>query len=421
MKKVGVISLGCAKNLVDTEKLLYKLKEGGAFLVSDPEDADVLVINTCGFIEPAKRESIESILEFAENKKVIVMGCLVQRYKEELSKEIPEVTAYFGTESWDQVVEFLNLKVTNQERRILTTPKSYAYLKIAEGCNRLCSFCAIPSIRGRHRSSPLESILSEAKDLVSQGVKELCIVSQDTTYYGRDLYGKDYFLKLLEELEKIQGLEWIRIMYMYPSEISDSLIDYIKNSKKVLPYFDMPLQHVSNKVLKSMRRGYTKEYILELLQKIHSHLPNAIVRTTFIVGYPEEGEKEFMELLDFVKEGYIHWLGAFIYYQEEGTHAYALGDPIPKKEKRERLKALLKAQKDVWKSKKKEFLGKEVKVLIDGYDKDTNLVPIGRTYMQAPEVDSVVYIDSERYLKPGDMVLGKVTRIKGYDFVVRVE
>ncbi|MEJ7555254.1 MAG: 30S ribosomal protein S12 methylthiotransferase RimO, partial [Aquificaceae bacterium] len=288
MMKVGVISLGCAKNLVDTEVLLGKLKEGGAKLVNDPKKADVIVINTCGFIEPAKREAIETILEFVEDKKVIVMGCLVQRYKEELQKEIPEVLAYFGTESWDSVVEFLGLEKKEKTQRVLTTPKSYAYLKIAEGCNRLCSFCAIPLIRGKHRSRPIEEILEEARYLASQGVKELCIVSQDTTYYGRDLYGKGYLIKLLSELERVEGIRWIRLLYLYPTEIEDDLLDYMQSSEKVLPYFDMPLQHISSKVLRSMRRGYEEGFVRGLIEKVRTKLPQAVLRTTFIVGYPTE-------------------------------------------------------------------------------------------------------------------------------------
>ena len=417
--KVGVINLGCAKNLVDTERLLWKIKEGGAQIVQDASSADVIIINTCGFIEPAKMESIQTILEFAQDKKVIAMGCLVQRYKDELQKEIPEVFAYFGTESWDQIVDFLGLKKSSENKRVLTTPKSYAYLKIAEGCNRLCSFCSIPSIRGKYRSVPIEALIQEAKDLSEQGIKELCIVSQDTTYYGRDIYGKGYLVKLLEELEKIEGVEWIRLLYLYPSEIDDDLIDYVKNSQKVLPYFDMPLQHVSDKVLRSMRRGYTKAQIMKLLEKIYYKIPNAILRTTFIVGYPGEGSREFKELADFVGEGYFHWVGVFPYYQEEGTHAYPLGDPVSKKEKERRASEIYSVQSEVWNRKSQELIGKELKVLIDGYDEELSIVPVGRSYMQAPEVDSIVYVEADRELKPGNIVMGKVVDVKGYDLLLR--
>ncbi len=419
--KVSVISLGCVKNLVDTERLLFKLKEGGARLTWNHQEADVIVINTCGFIEPAKMESIQTILEFAQDKKVIAVGCLVQRYKEELQREIPEVMAYFGTESWNEVVEFLDLKRTQEDKRLLSTPKSYAYLKIAEGCNRLCSFCAIPSIRGRYKSLPMERIIEEAKELASQDVKELCIVSQDTTYYGRDLYGKGYFIHLLQELEKIEGIEWIRLLYLYPSEVDKDLILYIKDSEKVLPYLDIPLQHVSDKVLRSMRRGYTKRYILELLDYIYKHLPHAVLRTTFIVGYPEETQRDYEELLSFVEQGYFHWEGAFPYYREEGTPAFDLGDPVPEKEKSKRLRELLKAQRRVWNKRRKALIGKEVKVLIDGYDQELGIVPVGRTYMQAPEVDSLTYVEANTELKPRDMVVGRIEKVRGYELLVRVK
>lgn len=415
MMKIGVISLGCAKNLVDTEVLLGKLRAGGAKLVNDPKKADVIVINTCGFIDPAKQEAIETILEFVDKKKVIVMGCLVQRYKEELQKEIPEVMAYFGTESWDHIVEFLGLKPTEETKRIITTPKSYAYLKIAEGCNRLCSFCAIPNIRGKHRSRPLEDIIREAKELAEEGIRELCVVSQDTTYYGRDLYGKGYLLRLLEELEKIEGIRWIRLLYLYPTEVEDGLIDYMANSQKLLPYFDMPLQHISSQVLRNMRRGYDETFVRRLIEKIKNKLPNAILRTTFIVGYPTESLEDFERLLSFVWEGHFHWMGVFTYYQEEGTHAFGLGDPIPMQEKERRKEELLKVQEEITKRKNEEFVGREFELLVDGFDEEFGFVPVGRIYAQAPEVDGVTYIETDRELKPGDLIRVRITQVGGYD------
>lgn len=413
--RIGVISLGCAKNLVDTEVLLGKLKEGGAKLVKDPKKADVIVINTCGFIEPAKAEAIENILEFSEKKKVIVMGCLVQRYKEELQKEIPEVMAYFGTESWDSIVEFLGLEKKEKIKRVLTTPKSYAYLKIAEGCNRLCSFCAIPSIRGKHRSKPLEEILEEARYLAQQGVKELCVVSQDTTYYGRDLYGKGYLIKLLEELEKVEDIKWIRLLYLYPTEIEDALLELISNSKKVLPYFDIPFQHVSSEVLKSMRRGYDEAFVRRLVEKIRNKIPHAVLRTTFIVGYPTETEGDFKKLLDFLSEGHFHWVGVFTYYQEDGTHAFALGDPIPQEEKENRKEEILTLQEGITKKKNEDFVGKEFELLVDGFDEEFGYIPVGRIYAQAPEVDGITYVETERELKDGDFIRVKITQAGGYD------
>ncbi|MFN4319102.1 MAG: 30S ribosomal protein S12 methylthiotransferase RimO [Aquificaceae bacterium] len=413
--KVGVISLGCAKNLVDTEVLLGKLKAGGAKLVNDPKKADVIVINTCGFIEPAKLEAIETILEFAQRKKVIVMGCLVQRYKEELQREIPEVKAYFGTESWDEVVEFLGLKSSKDSKRVITTPKSYAYLKISEGCSRLCSFCAIPLIRGRHRSRPMEEILKEAREIAQEGIKELCIVSQDTTYYGRDLHGGSSLTKLLEELEKVEGIKWIRLLYLYPTEVEDSLLEYMAGSEKVVPYFDIPLQHISTPVLKSMRRGYDEAFVRRLIERIKDKLPNAVLRTTFIVGYPTESPKDFEKLLSFVSEGHFHWVGLFTYYREEGTHAYSLGDPIDEKEKERRKEKILEVQREITQAKNQEFVGKELELLVDGFDEEFGYVPVGRIYAQAPEVDGLTYIETEKNLKAGDIIRVRITQVGGYD------
>ncbi|RMH79754.1 MAG: 30S ribosomal protein S12 methylthiotransferase RimO [Acidobacteria bacterium] len=412
--KIGVINLGCAKNLVDAEILLGKLKAGGAKLVSDPQEADIIVINTCGFIEPAKVEAIETILDLSERKKVIVMGCLVNRYKEELQKEIPEVMAYFGTESWDEVVGFLGLEAREKSRRLLATPKSYAYLKISEGCNRLCSFCAIPSIRGRHRSKSMEELIDEARYLADQGVKELCIVSQDTTYYGRDLYGKGQLVKLLQELQKIDGIEWIRLLYLYPTEMQE-LLEFMPYSEKVLPYFDIPLQHVSSQVLRSMRRGYDEVFVRDLIERINLKVPGAVLRTTFIVGYPTETEEDYRRLLNFISEGYFHWIGVFTYSPEEGTHAYSLGDPIPKEKKERRKEELLKVQERISANKNQELIGKELQILIDGFDNEFGYVPIGRAYLHAPEVDGLVYVETERELKPGDMVRVRINQVGGYD------
>ncbi len=412
--KVGVISLGCAKNLVDTEVLLGKLKASGVKLVSNPKKADLIIINTCGFIEPAKREAIETILEFADKKKVIVMGCLVQRYKEELQKEIPEVMAYFGTESWDKVVSFLGLKPA-EGRRLLTTPKSYAYLKISEGCNRLCSFCAIPLIRGKHRSKPIKELLEEARYLAEEGVKELCIVSQDTAYYGRDLYGRGYLIKLLKELERIEGIRWVRLLYLYPTELEEELIDYIASSEKVLPYFDMPLQHISNRILKSMRRGHDEAFARALIEKIRKKIPHAVLRTTFIVGYPEETEEDFERLKNFIEEEHFHWVGVFTYSPEEGTHAYTLGDPVPQEEKERRKDELRAIQEAITIKKNEQFIGKELELVVDGFDEEFGFVPVGRIYAQAPEVDGMTYIESQRELKAGEFIKVKITQVGGYD------
>ena len=416
--KVGVISLGCSKNLVDTEVLLGKLKQAGAEFTNDPKKADTIIINTCGFINPAKEEAIDYILEYAGKKKVIVMGCLVERYKQELIKEIPEVSAYFGTESWDEILEFLGLEKVKENKRILTTPRSYAYLKISEGCNRLCSFCAIPQIRGKYRSKPIEDLVEEAKWIAQQGVKEICVVSQDTTYYGRDLYGKNAIIKLLEKLEKIEGINWIRLLYLYPTDVSDDLINYIAKSSKVLPYFDIPFQHVSSKILKSMRRGYDKNFVEKLIDKILHTIPDAVIRTSFIVGYPEESPKDFQELLEFVEKGYFYWVGVFSYSLEENTPAEVLGDRVSYEEKERRKNALYEAQNEVIQKKYKGLLGKKFKMLVDGYDEDLGIVPVGRLWFQAPEVDGVCYLETEWEVKEGELVDVLVKDFKEQDLLV---
>ena len=416
--KVGVISLGCSKNLVDTEVLLGKLKHAGVEFANDPIKADTIIINTCGFINPAKEEAIDYILEYAGNKKVIVMGCLVERYKQELIKEIPEVSAYFGTESWDEILEFLGLEKVKENKRLLTTPRSYAYLKISEGCNRLCSFCAIPQIRGKYRSSSMEDVIQEAKWIAQQGIKEICVVSQDTTYYGRDLYGKNAIIKLIEELEKIEGINWIRLLYLYPTDVSDDLINYIAKSSKVLPYFDIPFQHVSSKILKSMRRGYDKNFVEKLIDKILHTIPDAVIRTSFIVGYPEESPEDFQELLEFVERGYFYWVGVFSYSAEEGTPAEQLVDKVSDEEKEKRKSIIYELQNQIIQRKNKELLGKRFKMLVDGYDEDLGIVPVGRLWFQAPEVDGVCYLETEWEVKEGELVDVLVKDFKEQDLLV---
>ncbi len=416
--KIGLISLGCSKNLVDSEVLLAKLKSAGVTFVTNPEEADWIIVNTCGFIEDAKRESIETILELLdEGKRVLAMGCLVERYRKELEKELPEVEAYFGTQSWDDILAFLKLKPKySVSHRILTTPRSYAYLKISEGCNRLCSFCAIPKIRGRHRSRPIEDVLNEARELVEQGVREINLVSQDTTYYGRDMYREKKLVELLKGLEGIEGLHWIRLLYLYPSDIDNELIEYIKDSEKVLPYFDIPLQHISTRVLKSMRRGYDENYVRRLVENISSSIPEAVLRTTFIVGYPVEREEDFKKLIEFVEEGHFHWVGVFTYSPEEGTHAFSLKDTVPDEEKRARKEEIMAVQSTITSRKNKELVGKELEVLVDGYSEEFSFVPVGRTYIHAPEVDGTVYIESgERMLRPGELIKVRINQASAYD------
>lgn len=418
--KIGLVSLGCAKNLVDSEILLGKLRSAGVEITPNPEEADVIIINTCGFIEPAKLESIETVLEFIDRgKEVIVVGCLVERYKEELKKEIPEVKAYFGTESWSKILEYLGLKEDRFSFRLLTTPKSYAYLKIAEGCNRLCSFCAIPKIRGKHRSRTIEDIAEEAKKLAQMGIKELCIVSQDTTYYGKDIYREYKLIDLLKELEKIEEIKWIRLLYLYPTEVHKELIDYISESQKVVPYFDIPIQHISDKVLRDMRRGYNGQFVRSLLENIRKKIPNAVFRTSVIVGFPTEEEKDFNELVNFIQEGYFHWLGVFTYSHEEDTPAYSFSDKVPQEVKEERKEILMEIQKEITKKKNSEFLNRELEVIVEGYDEEFSFVPKGRAFFQAPEVDGTIYIETENSLKPGDVIKVKIYQAIDYDLAGR--
>ena len=416
--KIGVISLGCSKNLVDSEILLARLRSAGVELTPDIDSADCIIVNTCGFIEDAKRESIETILEVADSgKRVLVMGCLVERYRQELEKGLPEVEGFFGTQSWDDILKHLGLEPRySGSFRLLTTPRAYAYLKIAEGCNRLCSFCAIPRIRGKHRSRPIEEIVSEVKDLASRGVKEINVVSQDTTFYGKDLYGEFKLVDLLKEMEKVEGIEWIRLLYLYPTEVSDELIDFIRDSEKVVPYFDIPIQHISTPVLKSMRRGYDERFVRSLIDKIRKKIPEAVLRTTLIVGYPTEREDDFKALKEFIEEGHFHWLGVFTYSHEEDTHAFNLGDPVPQEVKEERRDRLMEIQREVTRRKNEELIGKKLKVLVEGYSEEFSFVPKGRAYIHAPEVDGVIYVESEEeFLKEGEMVELEVTQATDYD------
>ena len=415
--RIGVISLGCSKNLVDSEVLLGKLRSAGVELTPDIESADCIIINTCGFVEDAKRESIDTILEIIDSgKRVLVMGCLVERYRKELEEEIPEVERYFGTQSWDDILRHLGLEPRYSAHRLLTTPRAYAYVKIAEGCNRLCSFCAIPKIRGRHRSRPVEEIVDEVKDLAERGVKEINVVSQDTTYYGKDLYKEETLVKLLGELEKVEGIRWIRLLYLYPTEVSRKLLSFIKDSEKTLPYFDIPLQHISTRVLKSMRRGYDEDFVRRLVEDIREKIPGAVLRTTFIVGYPEEGEEDYKLLRDFVAEGHFHWVGVFTYSREEDTHAYPLGNPIPEQEKERRREELMEIQRQVCIKKNAELVGERLEVLVEGYSEEFSFVPRGRSYLQAPEVDGLVYIESEETpLREGELIEVEITQSADYD------
>lgn len=419
--KISVITLGCSKNTVDSERLMNQLKLNHIELTKNLEEADALIINTCGFIEAAKEESINTILEAVELKKegklkkVVVMGCLSERYAKELRNEIPEVDSFFGTEAYESVLREFggNLKYELIGERLLTTPKHFAYLKISEGCDHPCSFCAIPLMRGKHKSRQMEDLIKEAHFLSAQGVKELILIGQDTTDYGKDLYGKRNISELVNKLSLIDGIEWIRIMYAYPSHFPEDLIETISSNPKVCKYIDLPLQHISDNVLKSMRRGITKKRTIELIGKLRNKIPDLTLRTTFIVGYPEETEKDFEELCNFVQDIKFERFGVFTYSMEENTASYKLGDPIPSEIKEERKAILMEIQKEISLNKNKEMIGKELKVIIDEKE---NKFYIARTERDAPEVDGEVYIQkSKNHIQIGKFYSAEIYDCNEYD------
>ena len=426
--KINVISLGCPKNLVDTEFILGKLNHGNVNFTSNPEEADVILINTCGFIEPAKEESIETILEAVKlkqnsNKKVIVTGCLVERYKKELEKEIPEVDYFVDLKEQSKIPVLFDIKPKENTERIITTPKHTAYLKISEGCDHTCSFCAIPNIRGKHRSKSIEMLVEEAKYLADQGVKELNIVSQDTSYYGYDLYGKPMLFELLKQLEKIDGIRWIRLYYLYPSTVDEDFFKFVKDSEKILHYIEMPIQHSEDKILKDMMRGYRKKKLYQILEWKEKHIPDMSIRSSVIVGYPTESGEEFENLKKFIQEAEFDWLGVFLYSHEEGTPAYQKHkDKIPKKEKIRRLNEITALQEDITERKNKSLIGKELDIIIDGFSQEWETLPIGRSYRSAFEIDGVVYVETTEPVKVGDIIKVKIKdTMDKYDVVGEAE
>ncbi len=401
--KITVVTMGCSKNLVDSEALLGQLKRGSASLVSDIDLADVAVINTCGFIESSKQESLDAIFEALERKKrgelkkVIVMGCLAERYRRELAAEIPEVDAIFGSNQLQDVVTELGVDYKQEllGERVLTTPSHFAYLKISEGCDHPCSFCAIPLMRGKHRTKPIEAILEEANHLASRGVKELILIGQDTTYYGLDLYGGRQLKRLLLELSEVSGIEWIRLMYAYPAKFPLEILEAFQQSPKLCRYLDMPVQHASDEVLKSMRRGITNRATRDLIHRIKDAVPDIALRTTLIVGYPNETDREFQELHDFVGEMEFHRLGVFTYSQEDDTIAFPLADPVPAEIKEQRRDAIMALQKEVSAQRNNALVGSTVRVLIDRHEDG---FAVGRTEWDAPEIDQEVYVkEGERF------------------------
>ncbi len=419
--KVSVITLGCSKNTVDSERLMRQLQLNKIKLTDDPNKSDIVIINTCGFIEAAKEESINTILTSValknegKLKKVIVAGCLSKRYKNDLIKEIPEVDVYFGTEDFEAIVKELggNLKYELLGERLLTTPSHTAYLKISEGCDHPCSFCAIPLIRGLHKSKPMDELIREAEFLAASNTKELVIIAQDTTDYGKDLYGRHNLAELLGKLSDIKSIEWIRLMYAYPSKFPDNVIEEIRSNPKVLNYVDIPLQHISDDVLKSMRRGVTAAETKKLLNKLRERIPDITLRTTFIVGYPNESEKDFEMLCDFVRAEKFDRVGTFTFSMEENTSSYILGNPVPDEEKERRKDVLMEIQKDVSLEKNSTFVGKILKVLVEGVEGDFY---IGRSYRDAPEVDGEVLINKKGIkLIPGKFYDINVTDFDEYD------
>ena len=431
------VSLGCDKNLVDSEVMLGLLANHGHQMVDSEEDADVIVVNTCCFINDAKEESIQTILEMAEYKKtgsikaLIVTGCLAQRYKQEIMDEIEEVDAVLGTTSYDKIVEVIDealqghksLELTDidalptvDSKRLVTTGGHFAYLKIAEGCDKHCTYCIIPKIRGNFRSVPMERLIKEARDLVEQGVKEIILVAQETTLYGVDLYGKKSLHVLLKELCKIGGLRWIRILYCYPEEITDELIQVIKEEDKICNYLDIPIQHASDGVLKRMGRRTSKQQLIDTVKKLREEIPDIALRTTLITGFPGETEEQHEELMEFVDEMEFDRLGVFTYSPEEDTPAATMSDQIEESVKEDRQAELMELQQEIAFDLAERMIGKEVIVMFEGKVADEN-VYVGRTYMDAPNVDGLIFVETNEELMSGDFAKVRITGALEYDLI----
>ena len=418
--KINVVTLGCSKNVYDSEILMGQLKASGKDVVHE-EEGNVVVINTCGFINNAKEESVNTILEYMQKKedgevdKVFVTGCLSERYKPDLEKEIPNVDQYFGTTELPGLLKALGADYKHEliGERLTTTPKNYAYLKIAEGCDRPCSFCAIPIMRGKHRSTPIEEIVIEAEKLAAKGVKELILIAQDLTYYGLDLYKKRNLAELLEALVKVEGVEWIRLHYAFPTGFPLDVLDVMNREAKICNYLDIPLQHISDTLLKSMRRGTTKEKTTKLIHQFREAVPEMTIRTTLIVGYPGETEENFQELKQWVKDMRFERLGCFTYSHEENTHAYNLEDDVPQDVKIERANQIMEIQSQISWELNQQKIGQTFKVIIDR--KEGNYF-IGRTEYDSPDVDNEVRVDATKtYLKTGEYASIKITEAEDFD------
>jgi len=418
--KINVVTLGCSKNVYDSEVLMGQLKANGKDVVHE-EEGNIVVINTCGFIKNAKEESVNTILEYVQKKqdgdidKVFVTGCLSERYKPDLLKEIPNVDEYFGTTELPGLLKALGADYKHEliGERLTTTPKNYAYLKIAEGCDRPCSFCAIPIMRGKHRSTPIEEIVIEAEKLAANGVKELILIAQDLTYYGLDLYKKRNLAELLEALVKVDGVDWIRLHYAFPTGFPLDVLDVMNREPKVCNYLDIPLQHISDSILKSMRRGTTKEKTTKLLQEFRAKVPNMTIRTTLIVGYPGETEENFQELKQWVSDMRFERLGCFTYSHEENTHAYNLEDDVPEDVKIDRANQIMEIQSQISWELNQFKIGQEFKVIVDR--KEGNYF-VGRTEFDSPDVDNEVLIDATKiYLKTGEFTTVKIIEAEDFD------
>lgn len=449
MKNVLFISLGCDKNLVDSEKMLGLLSESGYTIVEDEAEADAIVINTCCFIHDAKEESIETILEMASWKEkgrlqaLVITGCLAQRYKDEIAAELPEVDAVIGTSGYTEIVPVLDklLKVSGTEeaqtdgecplvycpsidllppslpdKRMVTTGAYTAYLKIAEGCNKRCTYCVIPYIRGRYRSFPVEDLLKEAERLVAGGARELILIAQETTVYGVDLYGRKMLPELLRKLCRLEGLDWIRILYCYPEEITDELIQVMKEEKKVCHYLDIPIQHSEDAILKRMGRRTNREELTALIEKLRKEIPDIILRTTLITGFPGETEEDFAQMAAFVEEMQFDRLGVFTYSPEEGTKAAVMEDQIDEEVKEARRDHIMELQQDISAAAASAMVGREMSVLIEGYLYEEDIY-VGRTYMDAPKVDGNVFVRSEEEMISGDIVPVRITGASEYDLM----
>ncbi len=422
---VHVITMGCAKNTVDSEKLLAQLRINRIPIAGSIEDADVAVINTCGFIDAAKEESIDMIIANVKRKgkgrlrKVLAMGCLTERYRVDLEREIPEVDRFFGSHQLADVIEELggHLRKELLGERLLTTPSHTAYLKISEGCDHPCSFCAIPQMRGTHVSRPMKEIMAEARLLAEGGVKELVVIGQDTTYYGMDRWGERRLARLLEQLTSVDGIEWIRLMYAYPAHFPLDVFDVMAENDRICNYIDMPVQHASETVLKSMRRGMSARTLREVITQARTRVPGICLRTTLIVGYPDEGEKEFEELLSFVRETRFDRLGVFTYSREEGTTAHPLGDPVSPSEKERRRGAVMEAQREVSEAKNGALIGSNQHVLVDREEGGTFY---GRTRMDAPEIDNEVILPPNPALLVGSFYDAVIVDAYEYDLIGRV-